>query len=437
MTEQTPELEASPKSTSKDNEAKVESSLSASKTPDSASSSTSSSSAEKSAAKSSGASERTRAHHNAKATDVKPKSGSSFVAWLALLLSILAIAGIGGAGYLHHLQQQQYHQDVISQNQTQISQLKQQLDSSINQQQQLLAEQKKANAQQLAQAEQSLLQSNQQQINQIQTQVNNLTNRQPSEWLLHEAEYLLRVAIRSIWLERDTNAAAGLLKEADQRLVQLKHPKYLPVRQLIANDIKALELMPTLATEEVTLTLMALSNQIAGLTLAMAQIPDSVEQEPDLELTDDPADWRENLSKTWQRFLQDFVTVRRRSGQVEALMTPQQQSNLKENLALQLEKIQWAARQENPQLYQASIDTALAWLTEYFDLSQAKTENFYLAIEALKQETIAFDFPNNLSSYDALLSVMNETQSVNEEKIEEEETNTNTSENEQDNVGVQ
>ncbi len=312
----------------------------------------------------------------------------------AVLALILALTSAAGVGALYYLQSQKNAQ-LLTQLNAQNTENKQQVN-------QLLAEQSTYNAQQFSSALETIKQESQARIEQLSEQLNRLEQNQPTDWLLYEAEYLVRMASRTLWLEHDTTAAINLLTDADARIAELNDPQYLTIRQLLREDIEALKLMPKLDTEEVILSVLALSKQIPQLTFAMAKVPDSQEQQESLQLTENTGDWRENLAKTWRKFLADFITIRRRTGDVEPLMSPQHQRNLKENLALKLQQVQWAASKENAALYQQHIADLQQWLTDYFDMSQLETAKFYQATQLLKNKVISFDYPNKLVSLTAI-----------------------------------
>jgi uroporphyrin-3 C-methyltransferase len=259
---------------------------------------------------------------NTRVTVEKPSNKTATIALVIASISIFASVG-------HYIWQQQQtgaqlltlsqqNQQAIQQSQ---AQLKSNLTAEFNRQLQQLH---RATSQSQQSAKQKHLDSDSQiqllatQISQLDQQV---SQRQPSDWLVYEAEYLVRVAARTMWLERDTKAAINLLRDADYRLKELDHPKFLPVRALINEDIENLALMPTLTNQEAILTLMALNKQVPTLALAgvnLAQVLDKTKE--DFVLSDDLGDWQENLAKTWHKFLNDFITVRRRTGMVEPLM---------------------------------------------------------------------------------------------------------------------
>ncbi|MAG75942.1 MAG: heme biosynthesis operon protein HemX [Colwelliaceae bacterium] len=327
------------------------------------------------------------------------KQPVSKTALLALLVALLAVAGLGG-GYVWHQQQQQLLVNQLTESfnaqQTQaLSQTESQLAALINQQ----SAQSQVNNEQLVQTAIIPLQ---QEMLELQALTNTLQQNQPSDWLLQEAEYLIRIAARSMWLEKNGQSAINLLLDADARIKELGNPAFLPVRQAISQDIETLKLLPELATDDVVLKLMALNKQVDSLPIAMAYLPTSLEDEPELELSEDIADWRENLRKTWQETLSKFITVKRRTSNVEALLTPTQQQNLRQNIRLKLQLAQWAASQQNSVIFDAAIADAQSWLGEYFDQEDVRVVNFSDSLDSTTNAIISLTLPDTLLSQQAI-----------------------------------
>ncbi|MFQ3208673.1 MAG: uroporphyrin-3 C-methyltransferase [Colwellia sp.] len=347
-------------------------------------------------------------------TGVAIEKSSNKTATIALVIASVSIfASVG-----HYIWQQQkigaqllilnkQNQQAIQQSQ---AQLKNDLTVEFNRQ---LQQQHRASSQSQQSAKQKHLDSDSQiqllatQISQLDQQV---SQRQPSDWLIHEAEYLVRVAARTMWLERDTKAAINLLRDADSRLKELDHPKFLPVRALINEDIENLALMPTLTNQEAILTLMALNKQVLTLVLAGVNLAETLDKiKEDFVLSDDLGDWQENLAKTWHKFLNDFITVRRRTGMVEPLMAPDQQQHLKQNLSLKVQLVQWAASEQKEEIYQQTLLDIQQWLNEFFDMNLPINKRFYDAIEQLKKQTIYYDYPSDLGSLAAIKRLLENT----------------------------
>lgn len=296
-----------------------------------------------------------------------------------------------------------------------------QLKQQLAQQQQYFTKQLQEVAQQVHQKNESSVTLLRQQLSaQVSQLSQQMTQRQPSDWLIHEAEYLIRIAARTMWLERDTKAAIGLLKEADARLSELAQPKFLPVRALINQDIAALTLMPVLENQQAILALMALNKQVTLLPLAGINLRESLDSstQENFTLSNDVNDWQTNLKKTWQKFLNDFITVRRRTGDVEPLIAPQQQQNLQQNLSLKIQLAQWAASEQNLKVFQQTLLDIQAWIDEFFDMKADINQKFYQSIEQIKSHTISFDYPSDLSSLSAIKRLSAEVNSTTDSAVE-------------------
>jgi len=363
----------------------------------------------------------------AKTKVLDKKMPSSKLAGLALLLAIVTIAG----STAHYLWQQQKNLSIsreIGEQRTQAIKASQAvIEEKLNSEFSKLlltqlAQQQQKFTQQLKQVTQQTLQENKGSVAQLSQQVEQLaqriTQRQPSEWLIHEAEYLIRVAARTLWLKHDTKAAIGLLKEADTRLSELNQPKFLSVRAAINQDITALALMPNLENEQALLTLIALNKQVKLLPLTGINLNEAVNQE-DLQLSNDINDWQTNLHKTWQQFLSDFITVQRRKSSVEPLLSPEQHQHLKQNLRLKIQLAQWAASEKKALVYQQILQDSQDWMIEFFDMEADINKKFYQALTRVKQHPIYLDYPNEFSALAAMTTVNNKR--VNITKVQQKE----------------
>ncbi len=335
-----------------------------------------------------------------KSTVNSGKKKSSALALFAIVIALGATTG-------HYFWQQQQNQLLVIKLSEQIEHKNTATLSQYEAQiKQALIEQQQTFTKQLQQVASQVHDSNQAKITELSTTVTQLKRsikqRQPSDWLLHEAEYLIRIAARTLWLEHDTTAAIGLLKDADARLAELNDPAFLPVRELVHLDIKSLELMPTLHTDEVVLALMAMNKQVAMLPLAMEDLGKKIEKKVDLALSDDINDWQTNLAKTWQKFLDDFIRVRQRTGLIEPLMSSEQQQHLKQNLHLKIQLALWAASGRKGDIYQQSLTDIQQWLNEFFDLAEETNQHFLQALTNLQTQRVSYDYPSELTSLAAI-----------------------------------
>ncbi|MGL4480093.1 MAG: uroporphyrinogen-III C-methyltransferase, partial [Aeromonas veronii] len=109
-------------------------------------------------------------------------------------------------------------------------------------------------------------------------------------------------------------------------------------------------------------------------------------------------DWKSNLMKSWDSFVNDFITVRRRDGNVEPLLAPNQDYYLRENIRQRLQMAAMAIPRHQNELYKQSLEKVDTWVRSYFDMQDSSTQAFLNELEALSQESIYMDLPTTLKS---------------------------------------
>lgn len=306
-------------------------------------------------------------HPGASTSKIKPEppavrsSGNKGV-WLVLLL--LIAASLYGAWYLARQTQQQ--QEAIANLQTQ---LQQQQSTQHMQQQTLSAEVD----QQLAQQEENVLSM----VNDLAQRLDNTAARvlamsslNRDDWKLAEAEYLLRLANQRVLLERNSGNAVALAQTVDDILRDLNDPDLFPVRKALANEMAELALAGDIDREGVYLRLLALSEQIEKLPLieplgAYEQI--WPEDEPEVN----QGAWAK-IKNGMIRVVNTFgnhIRVRDHAQPVPAILPPDNQIYLRQNMRLMFEQAQAALLREEAQVYEESLNKAQAWLKAYFPLN--------------------------------------------------------------------
>ncbi|MGL4885484.1 MAG: uroporphyrinogen-III C-methyltransferase [Aeromonas veronii] len=310
-------------------------------------------------------------------------------------VAILLALGLTGGLYLHG------HKNAVAQ-QAELAQLKQQLASALSK----IDQTSSKDAEQLAALDQTQ-QRLQGEMQGLQNRVLDLNDKRPNDWMLAESEYLVRMAGRKLWLEHDLVSAITLLGNADERIAALNDPSLMPIRKALAEDIAKLKGMPRIDREGLTLKLAALSDQIELLPLSTVSMPEA-KAEPDQAVSANPDEWESNLKKNWVKFTENFITIRRRDGAVEALLSPQQEIFLRENLKTKLLQAQLSVYREQQALYEDSLDKAQRWLTQYFDTDNSATRYMQGEIDKLKGEQIQIDYPAQFKTQAMLEQVLTE-----------------------------
>lgn len=327
----------------------------------------------------------------------KPKQSISKTAVFAIFLSTISLVGIAG----HYYWQEQLHNKQSLENNAGIEKLKSTISNQVN----LALNNGQASTNNLVNSQlEAFTKQQQQQWLAIDAKMTELSQVKPVDWLAQEAAYMIRVAVRSLWLEKNSNTAIQLLKDADNKLAEMSNPEYLSVRSAIRDDISSLQAIPTLNTDSVILSLMTLNHQVDKLPLAYVDRKEEVVEEK--ALTGDIADWRENLAKSWQNFVDQYFTLRPINANIKPLLSPQYQQHLRHNLALKLQQAQWAAGQQKETIYQATLADIEKWINDYFDTEQLVSQNFIAELSKLKQAQITFAFNGNLTSLQQIKALL-------------------------------
>ncbi|TLU64649.1 hypothetical protein FE810_11210 [Thalassotalea litorea] len=351
---------------------------------------------------------------------VEKSSGVSKTGVLALLIALAAAGGVGGLYYYQQQQLQALTEQLDQKRQSEQESNNQQLSRQVKEQLDALKQSSQQSNRNLAdqltdknaEQQKTLLA----QVDQLEGKISRITAQQPSNWRVYEAEYLLRMATRVIWLEKDVNTALSLLNDADARLASMKQSRFMPIRKLIREDKQMLNQLPEDKSQDILLALLALNDSTDSLVIKGADKKVDVAPE-EKQLSGDISDWEQNLRISWQRFVADFITVRNKYDKDEPLMAPQYQQHLLQNLQLKLQISQWAVTQQEAELYQKSLDDVAQWLDTYFADNNEANKAFSKEVSALKEEKFAIDYPQNLKSQQALRELLDQNFSASTRAI--------------------
>jgi len=223
------------------------------------------------------------------------------------------------------------------------------------------------------------------------------------DWLLAEAQYLIRLANQQLLMAGDAAAAQSLLESADRILLQLDDPRLHDARAAVAVDLAAVRAIPRIDVEGLYLRLAALVEQADKLVIF--ELPER-EARPGPE----PADtWRARLRQGYEAALaklSDYIIIRRRDEPMQALMDPQWEGLVRQNLRMLLEQAQIALLSGNQLLYRDSLERAQHWVQKFFESDEAAARAMSREISALAQTNIATDLPDISGSVEALDAVM-------------------------------
>ncbi|WP_413113058.1 uroporphyrinogen-III C-methyltransferase [Thaumasiovibrio sp. DFM-14] len=322
------------------------------------------------------------------------------------MVAIALVILLGGGLYYHgHLQaeQQQAEIDALkAQLNSQATTLSNEV-SSFSQ----LSTQLKGSMDDIRQLTDVRINQQEQSLSSLQLAMADIEGRRPNDWLLAEADYLLKMAGRKLWLEHDVNSATLLVQSADVRIAELNDPSLTKVRRALADDITALKSIERIDRDGIALALTSLQQQIEQLPLANAVLPE-VNAQPDTSVSADLNDWQDNLKASLRGFSEHFVTYRKRDGSVIPLLAPDQHFYLKENIKSKLETAIKAVYREQNELYSVSLTMAHEWSAAFFDTDNAAVQSYLERLQQLIGQTIEVDYPTSLQAQPMVTDIMNE-----------------------------
>ncbi|MCB2387651.1 uroporphyrinogen-III C-methyltransferase [Thalassolituus alkanivorans] len=307
------------------------------------------------------------------------------LSWINLVLMLGLFALAAYAGWLSWAQQQNTAAELAV--------LRDRVDQAQNNAAALSAKEAELLAQAKALNEQSA---------QLQEQVAHNTDRlgklpgaERQDWLLAEAEYLLRMANQRLQLERDWDGALSMLQAADNVLTETRNPRLNPVRATLAKEMLALRTAPAIDLTGAVLRVQALQEQITQLPwIPDRLIAEQPATEAEVPAADGDETWYWQLWNSVSTSLQGMIRIRERSAPVAAPLTPDQQYYLQQNMHLMLEQAQVALLRQQADLYQHSLKRVGGWLQDYLIVDDERTRAASNALQELQQWNVAPALPD-------------------------------------------
>jgi len=325
------------------------------------------------------------------------------------LLAILIALGVGGAGYYF--------------GQKQVAEIQQKLTALESQSGVAVSAPMSDNSGQVTQLEQGLktAQDKVEQLEQLvagktgeiaalQAQVKQVSQlagaQQPSDWLFSEADFLLNNALRKLVLDNDVDTAISLLKLADETLVKVNNSQANAIRTAINQDLKQLLSLSSVDQNAVMQKLSQLANTVDELQALNVNFDEAPEKSG--KLSDDIADWQQNVEKSATSFLNHFIRISpKQSADKKELLAPNQDIYLRENIRLRLQLAIMAVPRQQDELYKQSLDAVASWVRSYFDTNAEVTQNFLKSVDELADSSIYVDVPGQLQSLTLLDNYLN------------------------------
>jgi len=208
-------------------------------------------------------------------------------------------------------------------------------------------------------------------------------------FLLAEAEYYLQIANAQLQLANNPHLASLALGMADERVTQLSDPALTAIRRAISDELAALEVMNKPDLEGATLTLASLARVVESLPLASSTAADDATAEDDTELS--------NMDRAWDSVkdaMSGLVKVTPPDQAKLALVSPDAEVFLRNNLALQLQSARLALLRGEQAIFEQTLDDTSALLDSHFDTSSAQVASAQLTISEIRSSVFTAAAPD-------------------------------------------
>ncbi len=232
-------------------------------------------------------------------------------------------------------------------------------------------------------------------------------NRTRTDWLLAEAEYLLRIANQRLMIEKDIRGAMSALEAADEVLNESDDIGVYPVRQQLAREILALKGLTGVDRTGLYLTLEAAIDSIHQLTdqaLISENAPGFVVNAAQGESAgtgEEPG----AVVQAWNKVkatLMQVVVVRRMDEPVKPLLSPDQSAYARLNLQLMLEEAEMAVLRGNQPLYERALTKARTTIDDWYNASNPRVTALSDTLAELAGKNVDPELPDISQSLDLL-----------------------------------
>jgi len=209
-------------------------------------------------------------------------------------------------------------------------------------------------------------------------------------FLLAEGEYYLQIANAQLQLANNPRLASLALGIADERVTQLSDPALTAVRRAISDELALLDVMEKPDLEGATLALASLARVVESLPVA-----NSAPQDDDDIVATDPE--QGNIDQAWgsvKGALSGLVKVTRPDQATLALISPDAEYFLRNNIALQLQSARLALLRGEQAIFEQTLADTTALIDTYFDVNSAQVISAQQTIAEIRENVFTVSVPD-------------------------------------------
>lgn len=246
-----------------------------------------------------------------------------------------------------------------------------------------------------------LLEQNNLDIKAIASRIDKYESRDPNDWILAKAYYLISSAYHSTINSSDLEAAIFELKTAQNLISHIKSKNIVELRTALGADINMLENLKPIDITAITIKLNDLYHNVELLTFAQ---PEALFDENSTDnTTNDTTSWYNNALKSLATFSARFVEIKKRSdNSLDEFLNPKEGALIKENIKLTLNIIKANLTNHNDEAFKDNLDLILSLLDLYFDKNNEIFTNMEKDLLELRKMNISYNVQNQLQSYEKI-----------------------------------
>jgi uroporphyrin-3 C-methyltransferase len=230
------------------------------------------------------------------------------------------------------------------------------------------------------------------------------------DWLIAEAEYLLRLANQRVAMEDDAAGAIKLFEAADQIIREAEGIVAFELREAIAMDIAALRGVSNVDIQGIFVELGALAGQIDVLEQKRLQyVPPVIAEQNATESEQQSLTARALafLVRIGDR-LASLVDYRNDGESIKPILPPEEEYYLKQNLALKIQLAQLGLLRGNQEIYEQSLLDAVEWVDQYFNSEASLTLSVRESLARLSGVDVSRNLPEVSGSLREIRKLMSQ-----------------------------
>lgn len=322
-------------------------------------------------------------------------SSGGLLGGLALLIGLIALGAASFAAYMVYTAQQSAGNEEAARVELnrEIASLRGQI-ADLRSEQSGSGAEREAELLELSELQASRLRETEARVTATVAELKSQLGTTSEDWLLAEAEYLLRLANQRVAMEDDVQGAIALFEAADKIVREAEGVVAFALREAIANDVAALKAASSVDVEGVFVQIGALAQQVPKLQQKHLKFESQTTVE--VALPDNPT-FTQQVNAFFTRLgnqLRGLVDYRSGEEVVTPILPPAEEYYLRQNLALKLQLAQLGLLRGNQDIFAASINDASQWVARYFDQDASLTISVLATLEQLGTLQVARDLPD-------------------------------------------